>query len=111
MVYQSESPGVSDILLPANGVYNYDHQLIGIEVNTSYENEFNFLLSSGEHTRAPMKGSNKRVVKLDDAVIAKIVVCYEKKYMVAGIKFYDKDGACVLEVGSFEWGAQKEITL
>ena len=111
MVYQSESPGVSDIILPASGVYNYDHQLAGIEVNTSYENEFNFLLSSGEHTKAPMKGSNKRVVKLDDAVIAKIVVCYEKKYMVAGFKFYDKDGACVLEVGSFEWGSQKEITL
>lgn len=58
-----------------------------------------------------MKGSNKRVVKLDDAVIKKIVVCYEKKYMVAGIKIFDKDSACVLEVGSFEWDARKEITL
>lgn len=58
-VYQSESEGVADIALPASGNYNYDHHLIGIEVNTTYENEFNFLLSSGEHTKAPMKGSNK----------------------------------------------------
>lgn len=106
LVYQSESPGVSDVVLPSSGVYNYDHHLVGIEVNTTYENEFNFVLSSGEHTKAPMKGSNKRVIKLDDGVISKIVVCYEKKYMVAGMKFYDKEGSCILEVGSFEWGAQ-----
>jgi len=52
-------------------------------------------------------------VKLEpsSAQIAKVVVCYEKKYMVAGIKFYSEDGACILEVGSFEWGSQKEINL
>lgn len=85
--------------------------MVGIEVNTTYENEFNFLLSSGEYTKAPMKGSNKQVVKLEppNSVISKIVVCYEKKYMVAGIKLYSEDGTCILEVGSFDWGQQKEI--
>ena len=47
---------MADISLPVSGTYNYDHHLIGIEVNTVYENEFNFVLSSGEHTKAPMKG-------------------------------------------------------
>ena len=31
--------------------------------------------------------------------------------MVAGIKFYSEDGSCVLEVGSFDWGLQREINL
>jgi len=75
-------------------------------VNTTYENEFNFVLSNGERTKAPMKGTNKQVVKLNppEAIISKILVCYEKKYMVAGIKLFSQDNKCILEVGSFDWG-------
>ena len=100
-VYKSSHPGWKDILLPANGRYDFDNPLSAIEKGTTYYYEFNFILKNGECSNVETKGKDKLVVSIDpaDSEIGKIVVNFVPVGSVRGINMFNRKGKQVLEVG------------
>jgi len=89
-------------LLPANSIFDYNNQLVGVEYSSS---QFKFVMSSGEKSDVPWSGNAGALTRIEPAgsAIAKILVCYNKGCVTYGLKLFTKDGTCVLQVGIFNY--------
>lgn len=112
-VYKSNRIGARDIIVPLNNNYDFNNQLAAIENNTNFLEELNFIFKNGESTNLVMRGQNKQTVRIDppDSQITKILVNYDPTSHVYGIKMFTKEDKCVLSIGRFIGGGNKEILL
>ena len=98
---KSTRPSQRNLVLPTNSVFDYNNYLVGVEWNGN--NQFKFVMSSGEKNDIHWNGNAGALIKVNppESVITRILVNYSKGGITYGLKLFTKDGTCVLEAGTF----------